>query len=277
MDNPVIVSLPHGFLSDGSWVRSARLRELNGYDQLIFGRPDSPMLPAARTTELLDRVATLADGSASNSNRELVRQLTVGDRVALMLHLRRLTFGDRIECIVTCPACSAEMSVELSVGRLLLQPPQHEPSAETEVRVGDLLLKVRPVTGADVEALATSEGTSLAESLVRSCVISSDRPLPQISPEIVAGVSAELEEIDPQADIVLDLACPSCGHQFKTPFFIEDFMLREIRSRTRQIESEVHWIAFNYHWSEDDILSLPVRARSRYVDLINWTLSGETI
>ena len=94
---------------------------------------------------------------------------------------------------------------------------------------------------------------------------------------MVTEVSAKLEEMDPQADIVLDLSCPSCGHHFKTPFFIDDFMLREIRSRTSQLDREVHWIAFNYHWNEDDILSLPMRKRKRYVDLINSTLAGETV
>ena len=111
----------------------------------------------------------------------------------------------------------------------------------------------------------------------RASYLRTARSRARISQETIAEVSAKLEEMDPQADIVLDLSCPDCGHLFKTPFFIEDFMLREIRTRMRQLEKEVHWIAFNYHWSEDDILSLPMSKRSRYVDLINRTLSGETI
>jgi hypothetical protein len=254
------------------------LRELNGYDEQDIRRLDGSVLPAERTTALLDRVARLEEVGGSKNNRELVRQLTVGDRVALMLQLHRLTFGDKIDCIVTCPACRDEMSVGLSAGQLL-QPAMGEPAVQSEVAVGDVVLRIRPVTGADVEALARSEkGVSLAEALVRSCIISSDRPLPSPLPqETIAEVSAKLEEMDPQADILLDLSCPACGHHFKAPFFIDDFILREIRTRTRELEREVHWIAFNYHWSEDDILSLPGSKRSRYVDLINTTLSGEML
>ena len=32
------------------------------------------------------------------------------------------------------------------------------------------------------------------------------------------------------------------------------------------------WLAFNYHWSEDAILSLPIKKRKRYIELINTTL-----
>lgn len=239
---------------------------------------DDSTTPAARTTALLGRVAAFGEVAGSKDSLEIVRHLTVGDRVALLLQLRRLSFGDRMECSITCPACRDEMSLSLSVGRLL-QSKSGEARTEGEVNVGGFLLKIRPLVGADVEALeADKAANNLAEALVRSCIVSADVPLPtQIPEEVVAGVSAKLEEMDPQADILLDLSCPSCGHRFGTPFLIDEFLMREVRSRVPQLEREVHWIAFNYHWSEDDILSLPTGKRAKYVDLINRTLSGETM
>lgn len=277
METMAIVALPHGLMVDGEFVRSARLRELNGYDEQEFGKPGGPTIAAAITTELLDRVAVFGEGSSSEKYLKLARRLTIGDRVALLLHLRRLTFGDRIECIITCPACRDEMSVGLSVEGLLYRGGRGMP--ERDIRVGDVLLRIHPITGADVEALAAiPEGMTPSEALVRSCIISADPSLPaRLSDETIAGVSAMLEEMDPQADIVLDLSCPICGHRFKTPFFIDDFILREIAARGRLLEKDVHWIALNYHWSMDEILSLPLGKRSRYIDLINRSLSGETI
>jgi hypothetical protein len=278
LDSPANASLPHGFSSDGSWARTATLRELNGYDELEFAEMDGLGSPAARTTALLSRVAGFGEAGGSKDGREIVRDLTVGDRVALMLQLRRLTLGDRIECTIACPACAEDMSLSLSAGNLL-QPRSREARTEGEVRAGGLTLKVRPATGADVEALESATGeSSLAEALVRSCIVSSDGPLPpHIPDDVVSAVSERLEEMDPQAETLLDMSCPTCGHRFKTPFLIEDFFAREIRARAPQVEKEVHWIAFNYHWSEADILSLPMRKRARYVDLINKTLAGETI
>ena len=278
MDPMTVVPLPNGFLRDGKWVRNATLRELNGYDEQEFARGGETLPPVLRTTALLDRVTKLESAPGSKKNLELVRQLTVGDRVALMLHLRRLTFGDKMECIVTCPRCADEMSVELSAS-LLSETGRRDMKNEAEVKVGESVLQVRVVTGADLEEMTTSTGDMGAEeALVRSCIVSSDHPLPsRLSHEVIAAVSAKLEELDPQAEIVLELSCPSCSHHFKTPFFIEDFLFREVRSRVPRLEKEVHWIAFNYHWNLDEILSLPVGERGRYIEMINSTLSGETL
>jgi hypothetical protein len=271
-----VVSLPHGFLSGGSWVRSAQLRELNGYDEQYLGEIEG-LPPPQRTTELLDRVAILGK-APPESNRDLVRHLTAGDRVALLLQLRRRIFGETLECIITCPDCGNEMSLGLAV-RDLLQPRLTDARTECEVSVEGLALRIRPVTGEDLEALAlATDKESLSEMLVRACILSSDHALPpRLSEKAIAEVSSKLSELDPQADLVLDLTCPACRSNFKAPFFVEDFVLREFRSRKAQLEKEVHWIALNYHWNEDEILSLPMARRKRYVDLINRTLSGEAM
>ncbi len=276
MERAVFVSLPHGFSSGGSWVQSAQLRELNGYDEQYLGEIEG-LPPPQWTTELLYRVATF-EASPAESNRDLVRHLTAGDRVALLLQLRRRALGERLECIITCPDCGDEMSFGLSV-RELLQPRLREARTECEVNVEGLALRIRPVTGGDLEALASAkDNEDLREMLVRTCILSSKPALPPtLSEKVIAEVSSKLAELDPQADLVLDLACPACHRGFKSPFFVEDFVLREFHSRKSQVEKEVHWIALNYHWNEDEILSLPMTRRKRYVDLINRTLSGEAM
>ena len=77
------------------------------------------------------------------------------------------------------------------------------------------------------------------------------------------------------SDILLTLICPSCNASFKIPFIVEDFFFKEIKSRKNNLEFEVHWLALNYHWSESEILSLPIPKRKRYVELVNNTIGGE--
>ncbi len=103
-----------------------------------------------------------------------------------------------------------------------------------------------------------------AEQLLRSCIISSKPDLPETSlpEEITDAVNLKLNEIDPMADITLDLKCPECDHRIQTPFEVEDFILREIHSQFHSIEKEIHWLAFNYKWSEKDILNLPIQKTS---------------
>ena len=91
------------------------------------------------------------------------------------------------------------------------------------------------------------------------------------------AVELKLSEIDPLSDIVLEVHCPSCSHAFSAPFWPEEFILQDVGIFNQQLEQEVHWLAFHYHWSEKKILALPIKKRRRYIELINATLAGENI
>ena len=286
MMNTAIVTIPHGISIDGSWFQQVTLRELNGYDEQQSAEMINYPLPF-RTTVLLARVARFENGSAdaatteSDNTTEIVRQLTAGDRVALMLHIRRLTFGDNLQCILSCPGCRESISLDLSVSKFLQPVNNSHSSSEYNITVDNFALKIRPVTGTDLESLSVNgdDGSNKkADDLVRSCIISSDRPLPDtLTDDLITVISTKLGELDPQADLILKLACPDCKLSFQTAFNAEDFIFQEISSRQSQLEREVHWLALNYHWSEDSILSLSLVKRKRYVDLINKTLSGESV
>lgn len=270
-----IVKIPHGFLSNGSWIRQAQLRQLNGYDEEYLAETRELPIPL-RTTGLLKRIVKFENMKESDAP-ETVRHLTVGDRVALIFHLRKLLFGDKLECLLTCPACKDDMSLSLSISQLL-QPMVPHPQSEYVAKAGKFVLRLRPVTGADLEELLGDEQSDKSERLVRSCIVFSKPPLPdKFTDNILAMVSSKLGELDPQADLVLELSCPTCGHSFQNAFDVEKFIFQEIEMRQEQLEQEVHWLAFNYNWSEETILSLPLTKRKRYVELINRTLSGEGI
>ena len=297
--NEVTVKIPYGFQSNGSWIRHVKLRELNGYDeQYLTSMGDSFPSTATRTTALLKRVVTFNETVSEADAEEILRHLTLGDRIALMLHLRKSYLGDILQCVIGCPACKEAMSLDLSIAKLLETwvPPSFSPQTEYLINVDDFVLKIRPVNGADQEAVLAlkndtiqsnqssssspySFSSTAQELLVRSCIISSGLPLPDngLTEQFLTAVSSKLGEIDPLADLNLDLHCPSCQHFFQAPFVVEDFIFQEINTLQRQLEQEVHWLAFNYHWSEDGILSLPIRRRKRYIDLVNRTLTGEGI
>lgn len=270
-----LVKIPHGFLFKGSRIHNAQLRQLNGYDEEYLA--DTRNLPnPIRTSGLLKRILRFEEIIESDIE-ETVRNLTLGDRVALILNLRRLTFGDKLECILACPECKDNMSLSISVKKLLI-PIMVNVGSKNVIKVGKFVLNLRPVTGVDLEEVLRNDDTEKSEQLVRSCIIDSKPPLPEkLSPVLLEKVSSKLGELDPQADLILELSCPSCGNSFQTIFDAEKFIFEEIDMRQKQLDEEVHWLAFNYNWSEDAILSLPLAKRKRYVDLINRTLSGEAI
>ena len=70
------------------------------------------------------------------------------------------------------------------------------------------------------------------------------------------AIAKELAVIDPQAEILLDLSCPTCGNQWQGLFDIVSFLWAEIRARARRLLQEVDTLARAYGWAETDILGM---------------------
>ena len=123
VDTAVPVTLPSGCWLDGVNYREAGLRPLTGLDEDYMLSLGGNFAPPRWTTALLTLCLTNL-GPTSPVTDEIVRGLTVGDREALLLHLRRLMIGERMSCTLRCAnsQCGVMLDVELSVSDLLLPP-----------------------------------------------------------------------------------------------------------------------------------------------------------
>jgi hypothetical protein len=273
MEQQAIVAVPCGIhdLASGRWIRQVRLRQLVGHDEKLIAELSNMPLHL-RILGFLERVANFEEGETAT----LLRKLSIGDRVALMLHARRLELGDNLDCTISCAKCGKGMSVMLSAAKLL-DTSNLERSPTYDVEVSGYNLRIKLLTALDQEMLlnAKKEGEDLIQTLARSCIVSSDQPLPEKLPdEVIMAIGSKLEQIDPLSDTLLAISCPECGHKFSASFNVEDFVLRELGIGQGDIDSEVHWLALHYHWSENEILSLPLRRRRKYIALINSALVG---
>jgi len=284
----VEVTLPTGFALDGQWHRRAGLRPVNGRDEEVLREKGSMLLPAERTTVLLARCLTNIGRKASVSPED-VRSLTVGDRDALLLHLRRLTLGDRIQALMVCPRerCREKLDVELAVSDLLLPPNENAKELfETEVRDKKTTYKVefRLPNGADQEEaarLALLDPEAGSRRILERCIrkiekgkISvkvNDQPLKALAKHLPRLMA----ELDPQAEVVLNMNCPACKARFAINFDIGDYFFRELMSHSDHLYREVHILAFHYHWAEQEILNLSHVKRQVYLGLLSEALSPE--
>jgi hypothetical protein len=288
MIEQVTVAIPRGVpaIDGSSWIQKVKLRQLNGYDEQFLLDVQNSLLPIhACSIALLKRVVSFGDYTEMLENDdidEILRHLSIGDRTALLLHLRKMTFGDLLKCALACPSCSKYMSLDFSVTDIL-HISHSKPQKDYDLEIAGFSLKVRPLTGADQELIFDKYGKAdnnnkISEELVRSCILYSNHSLPKSLPDdFIFTISSKLDEIDPLSDIVFNLICPNCQHTFQTLFDAERFIFHEIGLRQNQLEREIHWLAFNYKWTESEILSLPLKKRKRYVELINATLSGESL
>jgi hypothetical protein len=281
------VELPGGIRLEGNWRRDAVLRPLVGRDEEFLLQHGRALSPAARTTAVLARCLSRL-GPVSRITPDIARSLTVGDREALLLQLRRLTLGEKMSCLLKCPACAEKLDLELDISELLLAPyGQVADVHETSAFADGLSYRVRfrLPNGADLEAAAAviaSTPESAAELVLRRCVqelidANSGETVQGMPAGVVDALSERMAELDPQAEILFDLRCPVCGESFGTSFDIGDYFFREICGREVELNREIHLLAFHYHWSEREILRLSRRTRLLYLDLLSSTLSEERL
>ena len=280
------VQIPGGLWRDGACVREARLRPLNGEDEAFLLEAGESLNGPTRVTALLSR-CILRFGTEEGITPEIVRAFTVGDREALLLHLRRITYGDRMPCLLNCRSegCGAPMDLELKVNDLLVAP-YASPREWHEIIVDQgektYQVRMRLPNGFDQEAIAESSWMNLTDIenlLLTRCVesVSTEDAVSLSMDEwparVVDEIGRAMGEFDPQAEILLSLACPACGEAFTGEFDAGAYLYQELRGHIPCLYREVHQMARSYHWSEAEILSMTPRKRSVYLDL----LAGEGV
>jgi hypothetical protein len=283
----VEVQLPGGVPVGEQWCRSAWLRPVTGREEEFLLNEGRQLPAAARVTQLIARCMERL-GPVEPVGVEWVRLLSVGDREALLLHLRRLTLGERVSCLLRCPTCQQKMDLDLKIGELLLSPypySRQTHAADIADEENSYRVMFRVPNGADQEAAAEKAGRSLGEAedlVLRRCIEQVDsahqEKLAELPPVVLRELPARMAALDPQAELILDLTCPECGAVFTAPFDSADYIYRELAMEEREFYREVHSLSWHYHWSEEAVLGLSRRKRRIYLELLSDELArGGTI
>ncbi|MGH6909113.1 MAG: hypothetical protein ACREE0_01295 [Phenylobacterium sp.] len=267
MAKSAIAVLEQGIWQDGAPIRDAELRPITGEDELALAELALESQAALRTTELLTRTVTRI-GAQAGPRREAVRALSIGDRERLLLELYVLSFGASSDLMVTCPdpGCGEMLVIPVDL-RDLIQPAAREPTPDHIARLGDAQVRFRLPTGADQEvagALAAADLEAATDLLLDRCLIEAP-PVERAS--LRALLASRLAELDPQAEILVDTECPCCGAAASALVDVAPLLFARMAS-ARGLAAEVDRMARAYHWSEADILNLPVGRRKAYLELI---------
>jgi hypothetical protein len=258
---PLCVNVPGGFDAGGAWSRAVSLRPCTGADEAWLVEAGG-LLPSERTTGLLGRC--LGDVA-------LARRLTLGDREALLLHLRRLSLGERLAWVADCGSCGGRMDLDARVTDFLLPAYAHQ-GPEHRARLEALEVRFRLPTGGDQEEASRAGGLQagvavLLERCVRE-VRAGERVLARLPEAAVPALSAAMAARDPQAELVLAGDCPHCAAPFARPLDAGQILEEELAGDGEALFREVHVLASAYHWSEAEILALTLQQRRRYLGLI---------
>lgn len=277
----VAVTLRHGLWRDGERHAEARVRCLSGVEEAMLADLAVSSTIAERVTAVLT-AAVINLGELKPVSVENVRGLSIGDREMLLTAVRRLAFGSRIEAIARCPqaGCGAMLDLDIDVERLCSPPTEGMPGPSYSIDVagegGDLRVRFRLPTGADQEAAARqafADPRASARLLFERCILEVVDPAGQpLDIAMCAGlINGPLEDairrLDPSIETILQLTCPSCGHETAVLLDFGAYLLAELAGG-ETIYHQVDRIARAYHWSEADILRLPLPRRRRYLRLL---------
>ncbi len=290
-----IFTLPGGIFQNEECLREVKVSPLTGrVEEKLGSAPDSLCLASLVTILLANCVERI--GKINDITYDVIRSLLTGDRDYLVLKLRQMTFGNRIEAILICPNpdCSEKFDIDFNLENVPIKKgiissqvfTTKIPSFKNKKGNKYSNVEFRLPNGEDQELLSpifADDNSSAEDTLFARCinridgVKKKDESIARkLSPIAREEIAKKMEEIAPQVDLKIDVKCPECGNEFSFDFGIAQFFLDEIKLNVNQLYREVHFLAFYYKWSESEILSMTRRKRRKYIELLSeQTRSGE--
>lgn len=218
----------------------------------------------------VDRALTLLSACFGESPEELTI-LSVGSRDARLLEVYDGFFGSELNAFAECPVCGEGLEYSLDARSLVLSP--RNANASLTLETGEMRLQLRLPDSSDLRALTgCNDVEDATQLLVKRCVVEAHvgetpaliETLPQ---PIIDLIADRLAEVNPQAEILINLTCTACSHSWQVIFDIEAFLWLKISATVKRLLQQVHTLASAYGWRESDILALSSSRRQIYVEM----------
>lgn len=148
------VQLPAGYIDrQGVLSTTAQVRELTGYDEEKLTRVDAFKNVAVYVTELL--TLGVEEIGGQKPTKDVIQDLVIGDRDALILGVRRATYGDGVEFELDCTACGNKSEVTVELDKDIETKTLDDPTVRTfEVPLRAGTAKMCLLTGRSQEAFS---------------------------------------------------------------------------------------------------------------------------
>jgi hypothetical protein len=225
------VRLPGGFISKtGEVVRTAEVKELNGLDEEAISKAGS----AAKAFNVLLQRGLVKLGS-EDVTKDHLDTLLSGDRDAILIGIRRVTFGDTITLNVQCASCGGPQTLEVDLLEDVPTRTLGDPIAERTFKVLTKrgAVTVALPTGVVQKKLVDNTDKTVAEIntiLLAGCIMSiDDSPSAGASTALSLGMADRTKILDeivkrnpgPRLGEVTK-ACQACGEIMDLPLSLTD-------------------------------------------------------
>lgn len=197
---------------------------------------------------------------------EQVRSLCLADRQAIALAWRLQTQQAEQWVSHYCGACGEIFDISIPMDGLPFSPAgEGFPFARLHVNGQELIVRVPD--GDDLEALAQiSDAQSAREHLAQRVIVERESINFSLTEKEILSIEAAIESIVPELATEITSDCPECGAANTLLFDPYEGLVKEIDP----LLDDVHLIAQAYHWTENEILSLPEIRRQQYLQRIEY-------
>ena len=222
---------------------------------------------AAASRPMLQRALMLLAAAVPDASPGDLARLPLGRRDRLLFALREQQFGRQLTGVAACPECGERVTMELTTGDLVL-PETVADEFQTEHDGWEVRFRLPN----SLDLAAVPPGAAARRAVLARCLVSAQRhgepdAVDGLPEPVLAMVEARMAEADPQAQLNLRLACPSCLARWETEFDVASYLWVEVQSLAGRLLREVHQLARAYGWSEGDILALTPTRRAAYLAL----------
>ncbi len=219
---------------------------------------------------VVDQALLVLRYACADTPYESLATLSIGQRDSLLMKVRQATFGDKIEAYIECPHCQERLEFTLPCDALGSHSREERQTTKTIVCEG-MKFHIRCPDSRDMAKVATSQHVSEAKQILFTrCVTPTDTTkyvFQELPGTVQTALVDELASLDPQAEMLINLACPSCEHTWQGLFDIVSFFWIEIQVKARRLLQEIDVLARTYGWAETDILHMTNTRRALYRDM----------
>jgi len=216
----------------------------------------------------------LAAGYPELSTEELW-DLPLGEVDARLVALRAATLGPSWEGYGECPSCRERVEFPVPADEILARWEDKGARQDAVLQVNDMDVEVRWPTSRDLAEVALAASVSearralLHRSIVRVTQGGAPLPLEHLPAAVEQAIAERFDAMEENGEILLDLACPRCGHAWRLLFDPGAFFWTELVAQARRLFHDVHSLARAYGWQEADILAMSPQRRQAYLAMVD--------
>jgi len=288
--DPITCFLPGGYVDEsGILHREVALAPLSGREEELLAE-QRPAGSTVLVTAVLSRCVRRL-GAMSPVPVELLDRLLVADRQYLLLKLREITLGARVQATICCPwaDCRQKIDIDFSLQDIPVWESQEKgpaytmelsPEAAYRDEPGQVYRTItfRLPNGKDQEVVSPLVADDAAQAfaiLLTRCIQRvgpweppGDALVRRLSPLAQQEIERQMEAVAPKVELTMEGQCRECGRDFAVPFDPQAFFFSELRASRDLLYREVHYLAYYYHWSEKEIMAMPRDKRRRYIEVL---------